>query len=36
MKTDDRITEILVCFRRDIMGIYTQKKLDEWDKELGI
>jgi len=35
MKTDDRIIAILVCLRGDHIGIYTQKKLNELDKELG-
>ena len=35
METDDRITVILACLREGIVGIYTQKKLDELDKELG-
>jgi len=26
---------ILACLRGDVMGIYTQKKLDKLDKELG-
>jgi len=34
METDDRITVILACLREGIVGIYTQKKLDELDKEL--
>ena len=36
METDDRIIVILACLRRDVAGIYVQKKLDELDKELGI
>ena len=35
LETDNRITAILACLRRDIVGIYAQKKLDELDKELG-
>ena len=35
METDDRIMAILACLRGGIAGIYTQKKLDELDKELG-
>jgi len=35
MKTDNRIIAILACLRRGIVGIYTQWKLDELDKELG-
>ena len=35
METDDRITAILAHLREDIIGIYTHKKLDELDKELG-
>jgi len=35
METDDRIIVILACLRRDVAGIYIQKKLDELDKELG-
>ena len=31
--TDNRIIAILACLRRDVAGIYTQKKLDELDKE---
>ena len=34
METDDRIMAILACLRGGIAGIYTQKKLDELDKEL--
>ena len=30
---DDRITAILACLRRDVVGIYAQKKLDELDKD---
>jgi len=32
-RTDDRITAILACLRKGIAGIYTQKKLDELDKD---
>jgi len=35
MKTDNRITAILACLRGGVVGIYTQKKLDKLDKELG-
>jgi len=35
METDDRITAILACLRGGIAEIYTQKKLDELNKELG-
>ena len=35
METDNKITAILACFREGIAGIYTYKKLDELDKELG-
>jgi len=35
MKINDRITAILAHLRGDIVGIYTPKKLDELDKELG-
>jgi len=35
METDNRITAILAHLRRGIVGIYTQRKLDELDKELG-
>ena len=31
--TDDRITAILACLRGGVAGIYTQKKLDELDKD---
>ena len=30
---DDRITVILTCLRGGVAGIYTQKKLDELDKD---
>jgi len=36
METDNRITVILACLREDIVGIYTQRKLNELDEELGI
>jgi len=32
-RTDDRITAILACLRGGVAGIYTQKKLDELDKD---
>jgi len=35
IETDDRITAILACLRGGVVGIYTQKKLDELDKEFG-
>ena len=35
IETDNRITVILACLRRDVVGIYAQQKLDELDKELG-
>ena len=31
--TDDRITAILACLRGGVAGIYTQKKLDELNKD---
>ena len=34
MKTDNRITVILACFRGNIADIYTQRKLNKLDKEL--
>ena len=34
IETNDRITAILACLRGDVAEIYTQKKLDELDKEL--
>jgi len=34
METDDRIIAILACLRGGVVGIYTQQKLDELDKEL--
>ena len=36
METNNRITAILDHLRGGIAGIYTQKKLDKLDKELGI
>ena len=35
METNDRITVILACLRGGVAEIYTQKKLNELDKELG-
>jgi len=35
METDDRIIAILACLRGDVVGIYTQRKLDELNEELG-
>ena len=35
METDDRITVILAHLRGGVVGIYTQKKLNELDEELG-
>ena len=35
METDDRIMVILAHFRGGVVGIYTQRKLDELDKETG-
>jgi len=35
METDNRITAILAHLRGGIVGIYTQRKLNELDKELG-
>ena len=34
METDDRIMAILICLRRDIVGIYAQQKLNELDKKI--
>jgi len=34
MKTNNRIMAILACLRGDIVGIYTQRKLDELDEEI--
>jgi len=36
METNNRITAILTHLREGIAGIYTQKKLDELDEEVGI
>jgi len=36
METDDRITTILAHFRGDVVGIYTQRKLNGLEKETGI
>ena len=36
IKTDNRITAILTHLRGGVAGIYTQRKLNELDKELGI
>ena len=33
MKTDNRITVILACLREGVAGIYTQRKLNELNKE---
>ena len=35
METNNRITTILACLRGGVAGIYTQRKLNELDKELG-
>ena len=35
IETDDRITAILARLRGGVAEIYTQKKLDELDEELG-
>ena len=35
METDDRITAILAHLRGGVAGIYTQRKLNELDEELG-
>ena len=35
METNNRITAILACLRGDVVGIYTQKKLNELDEETG-
>jgi len=35
METDDRITVILAHLREGVVGIYTQKKLDKLDEEIG-
>ena len=34
METDDKITAILTHLRGGVAGIYTQRKLDELDKEI--
>ena len=34
METNNRITVILACLRGGIVGIYTQRKLNELDEEL--
>ena len=36
METNNKITMILAHLRKGVAGIYTQKKLDELDKELEI
>jgi len=36
LETNDKITVILAHFRRGIVDIYVQKKLDELDEELEI
>jgi len=36
METNNRITAILAHLREGVVEIYTQWKLDELDKELGI
>jgi len=35
METDNRIMAILAYLREGIAGIYTQRKLNELDKETG-
>ena len=35
IETNNRIIVILACLRRGIAGIYTQRKLDELNKETG-
>ena len=35
METDDRITATLAHLKGGVAGIYTQKKLNKLDKELG-
>jgi len=35
METNNRITTVLACLRGGVAGIYTQRKLNELDKELG-
>jgi len=34
IEIDDRITAILACLKGGVAGIYTQRKLNELDKEL--
>jgi len=34
-ETNNRITAILACLRGGVAGIYTQKKLEKLDEELG-
>ena len=34
METNNRITVILACLRGGVVGIYTQRKLNELDEEL--
>jgi len=36
METNNRITAILACLRKGIVGIYAQRKLDKLDKKLEI
>ena len=36
MEMDNRITAILAYFKRSIVKIYAQKKLDKLDKEIRI
>ena len=36
IETSDRITAILAYLRGGIVGIYTQRKLDELDNKTGI
>jgi len=35
METDNRIMAILACLKEGVVGIYTQRKLNELDKETG-
>jgi len=35
METDNRIMAILACLKGGVVGIYTQRKLNELDKETG-
>ena len=35
METDNRITVILACLREGVADIYTQRKHNELDEELG-